>query len=548
MGFRPENWDLETDVIVVGTGAAGLSAAILAHDNGAKVTVLERSDKVGGTTSCSGGLLWVPQNHRMSENGFADSREEALVYCKALTKGRSSDELVERFVDIVPEMALYMEENTPLQLECVPYPDYHPDMAGGHTAEAPRSLGPELFDKNELGDSRSNLRLSPFLPIPMTFTELSEWEAMTKPHQIDFGLMSQRMEAGLSGAGEALMGYLYKGCLDRDIEPVLKTRAIELIVEDGEVIGLLAQPENKALTINAGKGVILACGGFEWSEELKSRFLPGDITHPNTPPFNEGDGLKMAISAGANLGNMSECWGFPSIVIPGEEYDGKPMNRLAFTERALPHCIIVNKSGRRFVNEAAAYNDMFKAFWLLDENSCEYANLPAWHIFDQQFFDRYACMTTLPGDSVPEYIERADTVENLAQIVGIDPIGLTSTIKRFNQFAEEGVDHDFQRGESYYDQHWGDRDNKPNPNLGVLEKPPFYALRTYTGAIGTKGGPVTDKNAQVVHISGKTIPGLYAAGNAMAGVSGPSYWGGGGTIAPAMVFGYLAGIHAAKRK
>jgi predicted oxidoreductase len=157
-------------------------------------------------------------------------------------------------------------------------------------------------------------------------------------------------------------------------------------------------------------------------------------------------------------------------------------------------------------------------------------------------------MTIMPGDAVPDYVERGDTVGELAQKVGIDPEGLKTTVKRFNEIAAESEDHDFQRGKSAYDKYYGDRDHKPNPSLGPLEKPPFYALPTYCGSIGTKGGPVINTNAQVLHISGKPIPGLYAAGNAAAPVSGPSYWGAGGTIGPAMTFGYLAGRHVANKK
>jgi len=548
MAEKPNKWDLETDVLVVGSGGAALAAAILAHDNGARVIMIERSDKVGGTTADSGGLTWVPQHHLMAERGGSDSRQEALTYCKTLAKGRVADELLETYVDMAPLMARYMEEHTPLKYETTSYPDYHPEFEGGHTAESSRSLGPVLFNKNDLGEATSNLRSNRNPGIPMLFSELEKWEAGTKINQVPFDVIAERMEQGLAGFGEALVGHLYKGCLDRGIEPMLNTRGLELIMENGEVIGLLAGQGGKNLYISAGKGTILACGGFEWNKDLVAAFLPGDITYPNSPPFNEGDGLKMSMSAGAQLDGMCENWGSISIVIPGEESDGKPYGRISLSERNLPHCIIVNRRGARFVNESASYNDMFKAFWILNPNTCEYENLPAWHIFDQQYFDKYPCMTIMPGDQVPEYIERGDTIEALAQKVGIDPEALKITIERFNQFAKEGIDQDFQRGESAYDKYYGDKDQRPNPALGKIEKPPFYALPAYTGSIGTKGGAKINRNAQVMHVSGKPIPGLYAAGNAAAPVSGPSYFGAGGTIGPAMVFGYLAGRHAARRK
>ncbi len=548
MARKPEKWDLETDVLVVGTGGGGLTAVIAAHDLSAKVAVIEKSDKVGGTTAISGGGIWVPCNHHMAEKGLSDSRKEALRYCKALTKGRAADELVEAYVDTAPEMVQYLEGHTPLRMECITMPDYHPEMEGAHSGDLSRTLGPLIFNENELGESRPNFRPNPIMGLPMTHTEMEKWNALSKPYQVPFDVIQERMEAGFTGLGGALMGPLYKACLDRGIEPILNTRALELIVADDQVIGLLAKQGDRDFFINARKGVILACGGFEWNEGLKAQFLSYEITHPNSPPNNEGDGLKMAMAVGADLGNMSENWGFVSLVIPGVEYDGRPLNQACLAERSLPHSIIVNKKGKRFVNEAANYNDMSKSFYILDPNTCEYANLPAWIILDQQYFDKYSFMGILPGSPVPDYVERSDTLEELAEKADINPAGLAAMVKRFNEHVLKGVDPDFQRGESAYDRYYGDMDQKPNPNLGTIEKPPFYALQVYCGTLGTKGGPKITKNGQVLHVSGKPIPGLYAAGNAAAGVSGPSYWGGGITIGLAMVFGYLAGRHAAKSK
>jgi len=547
MAKKPEKWDLETDVLVVGTGGGALTAAIAAHDMGAKVTVIERSDKVGGTTAISGGGIWVPCNHRMAEKGLSDSRADALKYCKALTKGRAADELVEAYVDTGPEMVKYLEKHTPLEFECASYPDYHPDIEGGHSGEASRTLGALIYNTNELGDSGSNLRPNPIMSLPMNHTEMEKWTALSKPFAIPFDVIQERMEAGFTGLGGALMAPLYKGCLDRGIEPILNTRGLELVMSKGRAIGLMARQEGRDFHIGTNKGIILGCGGFEWNEALKAQFLPCDITHPNSPPHNEGDGLKMVMAVGADLGNMSENWGFVSIVDPGAEYDGRQLSQACLAERSLPHSIIVNSKGRRFVNEAANYNDMAKPFYIVDPNTCEYTNVPAWIILDQQYFDNYTFMGILPGSPVPDYIERADTPEELAQKTGMDPAGLSATIGQFNEYALKGVDPDFQRGKCAYDQYYGDAAHKPNPNMGTIEKPPFYALQVHCGSLGTKGGPKTNTKAQVLHVSGKSIPGLYAVGNMAAGVSGPSYWGGGATIGISMVFGYIAGRHAAEQ-
>ncbi len=548
MSEKPAKWNLETDVLVVGTGGAALTAAISAHDKGASVTVIEKSDKVGGTTGVSGGGIWVPCNHHMAENGYEDSREDALRYCRKLAKGRAPDALIEAYLDTGPEMIQYLEDHTPLNLESTRTPDYHPEMAGGHDGTRSRMLAPTLFNKNELGESLVNLRPSHTLFLPMTFSEMYEWDALGKPANIPMELLAERMEQGLAAFGEGLIGALYKGCLDRSIDPVLNTRALELIMEREEVIGLRAEKDGKDFHIRANKAVILACGGFEWDDGLKATFLPGEITHPNSPPQNEGDGLRMAMAAGADLGNMSEIWGYTSVHIPGEEYDARPLNRCSLVERSLPHVILVNKKGKRFVNEAACYNDMHKSLWALDPNTCEYVNMPNWHLFDDQFHEKYMMFSFMPGDDPPPWLPHADTLEDLAQQVGIDPEGLAETVVRFNKFAGQGVDPDFQRGKSLFDQSSGDRLHKPNPCLGTIEKPPFYALPTHLGAIGTKGGPKTNTKGQVLHVSGKPILGLYAAGNVAAGVSGPAYWGGGGTIGPGMVFGYISGISAALEK
>ena len=544
----PEKWELETDVLVVGSGAGGLSAAISAHDNGAAVTVIEKSDMFGGTTAISGGGMWVPNNHHNVEKGVSDSREKALGYAKLLTKGAAADELIETYVDTAPEMLKYMEDKVGLRVEISTMPDYHPELPGGHDGENSRTVIPDLFNTNELGEHRELLRQNPSNPIPMRNSEMVKWNGMAKPQNLDFELIEKRVVEGLVAFGTSLAGYLLKGCLDRGVELVLNARALELVMDQGKVIGLKARKEGKDIYIRAKKGVILASGGFEWSEELKKAFLPGPITHMNTVPHNEGDGLKMAIAAGADIANMPECWGWVSAKIPDEEYAGKPMNRGILVERTLPHSIMVNKKGNRFVNEAASYNTMFKNLWFFDENTMEPLNLPCWMIVDQQFKDNYALVAQMPGEEAPEWIDRAETLNDLAEKVGIDPKGLSETVGRWNQYVSEGKDPDFHRGDSVYDYHWGDPENKPNATMGTIEKSLFYAVPIYTGTLGTNGGPKTNVNAQVMSISGGVIEGLYAAGNVMASVCGPAYWGGGATIGPAVTFGYIAGRHAAKRK
>jgi succinate dehydrogenase/fumarate reductase flavoprotein subunit len=556
MLFRRKRWDIETDLVIVGSGAAGLTAAITAHDCGIRVTLLEKADRVGGATAVSGGVVWIPNNHHMPEVGVSDSAESARRYILRLADGRSSDELIGAFIDAGPRMLRYIEEQTPLRFKAIAgYPDYHPEFDGGLAGG--RSLEVALFDTHTLGDFAAKLRKSAVFGMAiMTVSEALEWKVFSRPLELPYGLLAKRYKQGLVSSGGALCGGLLRACLDRGIEPMLLTAGRELLVEDGAVLGLVAErrstargtsaePAEAELRIRAHRGVLLASGGFEWSPELAARFLSGPLTHPNSPPANEGDGLRMAMAVGADLGNMSEAWWCPSVVVPGEEYDGRQLNRGDFAIRSMPHSIIVNRSGRRFVNEAHNYNDMMKAFFAFEPVAYERPNLPAWLILDQNYRDKYALLTYLPNMPIPDFVPQAGSLQELGEQLGIDSPGLLCTVLRFNEFARQGIDRDFRRGESIYDHVYGDPEHQPNPNLGVIEKPPFYALPVHVGAIGTKGGPRVNRHGQVLRVDGQPIAGLYAAGNAMAAMTGPGYPGAGSTIAAAMTFGYLAAEHAA---
>jgi succinate dehydrogenase/fumarate reductase flavoprotein subunit len=514
-----------SDVIVVGSGAAGLTAAILAHDNGARVTVIERSELIGGTTAVSGGAAWIPLNHLASN----DTREEALAYCKRIAAGQAPDELVETFVDTGHEMVRYLEEHTPLKFSVWSMPDYHPHLEG--SKQSGRSIEPALFDKNELGPWAAKLRQAPLFLFPVTLQEATfTYQATLKPWNLPADLLIERMERGIVACGNALIGRLLKGCLDRKIAIETNVRARSLIMEEGRVAGLRAERDGEDVSF-AARAVVLASGGFEWNAALRGEYLPGPVDHANSPPTNEGDGLLMAIDAGAQLANMQEVWGSPSAAIPGEEYDGRPLSRLAVAERACPHSILVNSTGRRFVNEGQSYNELNKAF----DN-----NLPCWAVFDRQYRERYPLMTVLPGDPDPTWLLRDDTIAGLAAKAGIDADGLSETVERWNGFVREGADPDFGRHRTPMDF------EAPHASMGTVEQPPFYALPIYQGTLGTKGGPVTNKHGQVLNNNGDVIDGLYAAGNVMASVAGAGYFGGGATIGLAMTWGYICGRHAAK--
>ena len=539
-------WNDETDVVVVGTGAAGMTAAIHAHDLGARVVMLESTGHVGGTTAVSGGGIWIPMNTRMQQRGFSDTRDAALRYCLALSQGRAADDVIRTFVDNAAPMIDYIEANTPLRFHALTAPDYHPEVAGA--SRGGRSVEPEPFDANSLGEWRSRLRPPSVLSFPATLQEaFDDYQAFYRPWNIPQDVVAERMSRGLVTLGQALAAGLLRAVLDRGIPIRLAHRVRHLVREDRAVTGVGLEHQHKTLLLHARRAVILASGGFEWNEALRKQFIGGPTIHPNSPPSNVGDGLKMAMEVGADLANMNELWHYPSISVPGETYESKPLMRAIKAERSGPHIIWVNARGARFVNEAANYNSVGRSFFAMRTDGPEFENLPAWAVFDQQYRDRYVVGTTMPEDPDPTHLIRDESIEGLARRAGIDPEGLACTVERWNGFVREGRDRDFGKGASYFDRFQGDRQS-PDPNLGTIEKGPFYAIALHPGALGTKGGPRTDAEAHVVDVHGAPIPGLFAAGNVAASLCGPSYYGVGSTLGPAMTWGFLAGRHAAGAK
>jgi 3-oxosteroid 1-dehydrogenase len=530
------------DVVVVGSGAAALTAAITAHDQGARVTLVERTSSIGGTTAVSGGGIWMPQNDHMAELGVHDSRPEALEYMTRLTAGRTPADLLERYVDEGPGIVADLEKRTPLRLQPMTWPDYHPEMDGAKASG--RMLEPALFDTGRLGPWAERLRRPPVLALPITLQEATvEWRPTYRPERFDADEVQRRVADHRVACGQALIGALLEACLGRGIEPVLETRACEIAMRDGRVAGLVVD-RNGRRTVLPTRTVVLATGGYEWNPDLRTRFLPGPLTHPHSPPANEGDGLAMAMDVGADLANMNETWWYPASSVPGEEYEGRPLARFVGVERTAPHSVMVDRFGQRFVNEAANYNDMVKAFFSFDANQYSPRHLPCWVVFDHQYRSKYPVVTARPGDPDPDWLLVDGSLEGLAARVGIDPEGLRGTIERWNRFVADGRDRDFGRGASAYDRFHGDP-SASHPNLGSIERGPFYALPVRVGSVGTKGGPRVDTHGRVLHVDDRPIPGLYGAGNVIASPAGPAYFGGGTSIGMGLVWGQLAGSHAA---
>ncbi|MDR7060306.1 MULTISPECIES: FAD-dependent oxidoreductase [unclassified Sphingopyxis] len=533
-------------VIVLGTGGAGLTAAISAHEAGARVSLFEKGDQVGGTTAWSGGMIWIPNNHHEGALGVEDSRDKALTYLMSMSHGLMQQHLVEAFLDHGPEMVAFLEANTPVQFRPIPeFPDYHAEFPGG-MPNGGRSLDCPLFSFHELGEWADKVTLSPYYPMPY-FSIYDTPLGQAKPQPLAPEELKRRIDADLRGSGQALVGRLLRACLDRRIEPQTGHRAARLIMDGDRVAGVVFETADGEVEI-AADAVVLATGGFEWDKDLLRAFIRGPMTHPLSPKTNTGDGLKMAMRVGAMLGNMREAWWMPVAEVPESECStGKT---LVAGQRSLPHSIMVNRAGKRFTNEAANYNAIGAAFHDQDVSAFDYKNLPCWLIFDEQYIDRFGfgMISGERGVAPPQWAMRAESLAELAARLGIDADALEATVERFNGHCATGRDPDFGRGDAAHDQWWGDPDGRGSTaaTLGPIGKGPFFAVEIKSGALGTKGGPQTDANAQVLSVDGGAIPGLYAAGNVMASAMGMTYGGPGGTIAPGMVFGFLAGRHAAR--
>ena len=533
-------------VLVLGSGGAGLTAAIAAHEAGARVSLYEKGDRVGGTTAWSGGMIWIPNNHHEAALGVEDSREKALTYLMSMSHGLMQQPLIEAFLDNGPEMVAFLEANTPVQFRPIPeFPDYHAELPGG-MPHGGRSLDCPLFSFDELGDWAEKVTRSPYYPSPH-FSIYDTPLGQAQPQPLAPEELQRRIDADLRGSGQALVGRLLRACLDRGIEPQTGHRAVRLLMDDERVGGAAFETADGPVAV-ASDAVILATGGFEWDADLLRAFLRGPMTHPLSPQTNSGDGLKMAMRVGAMLGNMREAWWMPVAEVPSSECStGKT---LVAGQRSLPHSIMVNRAGRRFTNEAANYNAIGAAFHDQDVSAFDYANLPCWLVFDQRYVDRFGfgMIGGEPGVAPPPWVMRAENLAELALRLEVDAGALEATVERFNDHCAGGRDPDFGRGDAAHDQWWGDPDGRGSTaaTLGPIGKAPFFAVEIKSGALGTKGGPQTDVNAQVLSVDGVQIPGLYAAGNVMASAMGMTYGGPGGTIGPGMVFGFLAGRHAAR--
>jgi succinate dehydrogenase/fumarate reductase flavoprotein subunit len=535
----------QTDILIIGAGAAGLTAALTAHEHGARVTIIEKGEQLGGTAAISGGIVWIADNPQLNAAGMNDSRDDALAYFRSLDRGDLDEVALRAFVDEGPQALSFLENIGATRLAMLEgYPDYYLEAPGARP-EGGRALDNDLFDFGTLGDWSDKVFHHGDVPkLMLRETPLGGGTGMIAPEE-----MQRRNENDWRGWGQALIGRLLKACLERGLEPQLETAAKSLIIEGGRACGAVVDCRGEQMTIRAGSGVILTTGGYEWDKDLRQTFLRGPLTTPASPPSNTGDGLRIAMAAGAQLGNMTSAWWMPTLSIPGAKWEaGEQRSMPILIERTLPHTIMVNRRGERFCNEANNYSALAGVFHFFDPASYDYPNLPAWLIFDHHYRSRYPLASIMPTDDLPDWVNRADDLPALGQQIGVDSAQLQATVAEFNRHAEQAEDPQFGRGASEYDRFYGDRSQAgAAATLGPLDQAPFYAVKIEMGALGTNGGPRTDGSAQILDQQGEPIPGLFGAGNVIASPTGSVYAGAGGTLGPALTFGYVAGKSAARR-
>ncbi|MFO1171238.1 MAG: FAD-dependent oxidoreductase [Hyphomicrobiaceae bacterium] len=533
------------DVIVLGSGSTGLSAALAATKSGAKVLVLEKSELVGGTSAMSGAGTWIPANHHMLAAGLQDSAEDALTYMRATAPDgwrEKEDDRWRALAENAAPMLKFLEDNTPLRFELAYHPDMYCEAPGGR--EHGRMVSPAIISKRVLPMPwRTRIRRST-MPINATYQELVDgWKQGGSIKEIlafSPRVVWRKLRREV-GQGNALITGLLKGCLDAGVTLQTETRAVELVTDkvSGRVTGVVADRLGKRRTITASRGVIIATGGFEWNDVLREKHFPDGGTLICSPSTNTGDGQLMAQSVGAELDHMDQANVFPVVPTP---YEGKRQG-FPLTEIYNPHCILVGPDGRRFVNEGDPnVGDTLNA---RDPKTGRMPHLPAWKIFDKTFTKKNAmAMRMWRRDG--QDLKAAGSLEELAGYIGVDPKALVETVRRFNGFVDKGRDEDFRRGETVWERYYTKGSGKPNGSLGKIETPPFYATRYHHAIIVTKGGPRTSAKGEVLRPDGSRIGGLYAAGMAAASPIGSKAIGAGTTIGPCLTSGYIAGRAVAR--
>jgi 3-oxosteroid 1-dehydrogenase len=542
----PQAWDESFDAVVVGAGAAGLTAALTAAAQGLKTLVVEKGEYWGGSTALSGGGIWIPLNPLMQRPGEMDTPEAAATYLDAVVAdaGPATSPARKRaYLEAGPQMIGFLLERG-VEIEQEPgQPDYHAERPGGRKG---RLLEPAFTNGKKLGPWLDTLRPAP-RPYAVKTGEgtwvakgLSNLRSATTVLKVIVRDRWCRLWGGAPiTSGAALAAQLMMGAQRAGVTVRLKSPLKRVIFEDGRAVGIEIEQDGIRRAIEARSGVFLCAGGFARDPQFRGAVQAVEGLYSSASPDDTGDVVKLAPEMGAAVSLMDEAWWGPSVLYPGN------IPGFFLWERCLPGSLMVDKDAQRFTDEAQSYDTIGRDMLNKKVEG-------AWLILDTRHRQRYLFGGMPPGQTPRAmydsgFFERADTIEGLAARCGLDPAALKATVDRFNGYARDGVDPEFRRGSMPYDNFWGDPFHKPNPNLGVVDKPPFLATRVYLGDLGTKGGLVTDEHGRVMREGGGAIEGLYAAGNATASVMGRGYPGPGATLGPAMTFAWLAARHAAAR-
>jgi 3-oxosteroid 1-dehydrogenase len=560
--------DLTYDLVIVGSGAGGMVTALRAHDLGLSAVVIEKTHYYGGTSATSGGGTWIPMNDAIAAE---DSAETAMTYLRAVTKGEVREELLGAYVEDGQPMTCYLETLGVKSFSVPGYPDYYSELPG---IVLGRAMLPYDLDGAILGEEFFRLRehhpfLLAFNRYAMNFVmsaKLStrqpgwQWIAlkMLKDYWLDIPWRLKTRRDRRLTMGRALIGGLRKAMMDRGIPLLLNTSLTGLEKSGSRVMTALCSRHGHPVRIHANEAIILASGGYEHNQEMRDRYMevPTTIEATLTPKAgNTGDAIRIGQEVGAQLENMDKAWWSPSVRFPSRESPNVVVAYQLFFERGRPGALMVNRLGKRFVDEAVSYDQFGLA--MIEDQKKTGANTPCWMIFDAGYRSRHPAAALMPSWVMPDsslpqewwdsVIYRASSIPELARKIGVEVQALESTVGAMNRYARTGIDEEFGRGSTRYDQFFGEAGRTPNSCLGALDTPPFYALQVELGDIGTKGGLKIDVDARVLDESDRPIPGLYAIGNTTGSVFGGYYPGAGVTLGQAMIFGYRAANHIARR-
>ncbi|MCB2073191.1 MAG: FAD-dependent oxidoreductase [Novosphingobium sp.] len=545
--------DENFDIAIVGSGVGGLTATIAAKLAGMQPVLLEKREVIGGSSALSGGVLWLPNNPLMQRDGIADSRESALTYlANFVPEGDvcSTPARREAFVDAVaPLVELMQSQDIPL-LRCDGYSDYYDMLPGGNATG--RSLEAKVFNANRLGEWKKKFTSQNF-PIPARASESAKltllgvsWEGRMKAAQVGLRAAWGKLSGqAIYSSGAALQGRLLEVALRLGCDIRVNAGLTGLETENGRVTGVHVTLDGRPETIRARRGVLISAGGFARNAAMRKQYqqepISSDWTHAN--PGETGEAIEAMANAGAALGYMDESWWIPTFANP----DVPEGSNQIMPELHKPHVVVVDHSGQRFVNESENYMAFGRACYARDKTV---PAIPAWAVMDADHRKRYTFGFAMPGRVPKDWLKKGlakqdNTIAGLARQCGIDPAALEATISRWNEMCETAVDEDFGKGSSTYNRYYGDPTNLPNPCMGPVAKPPYWAAPLQIGDVGTCGGAVTDEHARVLRPDGSAIDGLYASGNCAAPIAGPHYVGAGHSIGCSAIFGMLAARHMA---